>query len=334
MSTPKATLAQTGLITAVPNRQVILGKTQKVYCGFPEAGSASLTGEQTLYSAGFKASYTIGGTPTTGNYVATLASIAYTYAALSSQSNVEILQGLIDTINAAQTAIVAIKLSATTFMAVSDATFTAAATPPAPGTLSAGAVSGAATGVVGGTTIALVAPTTVAMQAGQYLLFSDHSGNEYLVKLTARAVIGATALTVEPLVRAIPAGSATEFPTYIWNLLDSGIDRAGDLSEASDYNTGTTKQGVLTGAGASISLSGNFTHWNAGQKTLQQSFSTLTPLVIVRVTDPPTPAYVHGGKVSGLANVTSFTDKAPTGGFITIDCAATYTGALTELDPA
>ena len=334
MTLPKPTLAQTGLITAVANRQVILGKTQKVYCGFPEVGSASLTGEQTLYSAGFKATYTIGGTPTTGNYVATLAGTPYTYGALGTQANVEILQGLIDTINAAQTAIVAIKLSPTTFMVASDTTFTATATPPAPGTLTAGSVTGAATGGIASTSIALVAATTVAMQAGQYLLFSDRSGNEYLVKLTARAAIGATSLAVEALIRSIPAGSATEFPTYVWNLLDSGIDRKGDLSEASDYNTGTTKQGVLTGAGASISLSGNFTHWNAGQKTLQQAFNTLTPLVLVRITDRPTSAYVHGGKVSGLANVTGFSDKAPTAGFITIDCSATYTGALTELDPA
>jgi hypothetical protein len=334
MATPKATLAQTGLITAVPNRQVILGKTQKVYCGFPEVGSASLTGEQTLYSAGFKSTYTIGGTPTTGNYVATLASVAYTYAALSSQTNLEIMTGLIDAINAAQTAIVAVKLSATTFMVVSDTTFTAAATPPSPATLTAGSVTGAATGVVGGTTIALAAATTVAMQAGQYLLFSDRSGNEYLVKLSARAAIGATSLTVEALARAIPAGSATEFPVYVWNLLDSGISRTGDLSEAADYNSGTTKQGVLTGGGASISLSGNFTHWNAGQKTLQQAYNTLTPLVIIRVTDRPTSAYVHGGKTTGLANVTSFTDAAPTAGFVTIDCSATFTGALTELDPA
>lgn len=244
-----------GLIKA--NRKKIRGREAKVYVSLPPSGSRARVLDQVLYVGGFTATVTIVAVPTAGNYVLTLAGTAHTYIAGAAPTPTQIIDGLIALVNAGSTGVKAVNPNYTTrtFSVVRGTTFTATQTSPNTNAdMTVSAISGAATAAKLATTIALLAATTVEMQVGQPLMFVDIDGFQFIATLSAIAIVGATSLSVKPLDEAIPAGSSAEFPVYVFDLKDSGITRGYSLQAATDYNTGSDRDGVITGGEKSAFL--------------------------------------------------------------------------------
>ncbi|WP_019500830.1 hypothetical protein [Pseudanabaena sp. PCC 6802] len=320
------------------NRKKIRGREAKVYVGIPPVNSRARLADQILYTSGFNSLITIGGTATAGSYTIPIASINYTYVATGADTNETIRDGLIAVIMKAG---VAVKATAPgvgsggdrTFYLVSDTTFAIGTTvAPAPGTLANTAVSGAATGAKGAVSISLLRPTTTEMQANQYLMFNDSDDFEFIAKLSANAPVGSTSLAVESLPEKIPAGSTAEFPVYVFDLTNSGISRSYNLAAATDYNSGSDRDGVITGGEKSIALPGNFAYKNAGGLTLAWAGEAGNEVILERRFDPPSAAYKSGEIIWGAGVVTGDNDTAENEGFITRDREFAFLGKVTTID--
>lgn len=324
----------TGLITV--NRKKIKGRDAKVYCALPPSGSRARILDQTLYVSGFNATVTIVASPLAGNYVLTLAGTAHTYLAGASPTPKQIIDGLVALVNAGATGVVATNINYTTrtFSVVRGTTFTATQTSPNTNAdMTVSAVTGAATAAKLATTIALLAVTTVEMQVGQSLLAEDINGFQFLATLNAIAPVGSTSLTVKPLDEAIPAGSSIEFPVYVFDLKDSGISRSYNLAAAVDYNTGSDRDGVITGGEKNISLPGNFAYKNAGGLTLSYAGDLGIEVILERRFDPPSSAFLSGEITWGAGVVTGDNDTASNEGFVERNREFAFLGKVTTIAP-
>lgn len=95
------------------------------------------------------------------------------------------------------------------------------------------------------------------VQKGQWFKVSDADDNAYLFQLDADAADGATALTVKPLVEAIPANATGKFPVEILARTDFQESNTVNTQEAQNFNTGGSNIVTATTTSHTVTIPGN-----------------------------------------------------------------------------
>jgi len=326
-------------ITQVRNatHQFLRGKESALLVSVAEYGNRQRAVPQTFIAGGYKAAVTIGGTPTAGAYTLTVAGTPYTYTATGAETNTVIRDALLALVNAGSTGVLAVNPQPSSGSRLFDlaraTTFTAAGTATSPGTLTVGSVTSTAAPAKGATTIALVAPALSDIQTGNVLMFIDTTGGEYLARVSAVAVAGATSLTVSALDEAIPDGATAEFPIYIWNRTDTGISRKYNIAKAVDYNTGSASDGIADTADKSMAAPGNYYNKNAGYLTVRFAAELGYEVILERRFPPPSAKYSTGDTIWTAALCSDRSDQAPANGFVSADLSFEFLGEEHIIDP-
>lgn len=314
----------------IKNSKKVRGKDTEFYVAIAGPVRAR-TVEQTLVVSGHRATFTVGGTPTAGNYVATVAGTAYTYAAAGTETNAQISAALAALVEADLTTTTETVVNGAAFTVLRDTTFAVSATAPNPGTLTASSVTATTPPVKGATTIPLLSALTSDLEIGQALLFETKSNAEYVAILSARAVAGATNLTVQPLWEAIPAGALAKTPNYLWNVTSKGMSDSYNLSESPDHNSGNARDGVIDGGSTDWSVPGNYNPKNAGALTLEYAARAGIE-VVVEWRFPGINANIPNGEVYWQAAVVTSHNLSGEG-TVTREFSLAGLGVSTKIDP-
>lgn len=321
----------------VANHEPTKGKLREVYISIRSKGQQLDPVDQILILVGgFQTEYTVAAAGA-GAYVATLNGKTYTYTATGVDTVATIRDGLLALItkpaDARASGLIAFASAAGKFKVNGSKTFTAAASAPASGLTVVAVASVAGSAAKGATTITLSSALTGDINPDQYLCFADSDGIERLARVTAKASVGATALTVAPLDQAIGGGAAAEFPPYLWDRTDASIDRSYSNSSVTTYNTGEDRDGVPSGAEKNITVPGLYYHYNAAYQTAYRAANTGS-YIHVRVIDPvPNDDFRQGRATNSRALVTSAPSAAPQDGQVSADLNIAFMGAVVETDP-
>ncbi len=199
---------------------------------------------------------------------------------------------------------------------------------PQPQTLTIGAAVAKAA-----TSITLDAALTVPVDAGNWLLFVDSNGLEYLAKVTADADSGASTLTVKALDEAIPDTATAKFPSELYDRSAVNIARTYNNQEVFTLNTGGDRQAVATTSTKNATAPG-FWYWhNPGYRTCKEAAESKKPVWLFVEYEPPSAAFAKGIIVSGKAIITSRPTDSPANGFLSGDLNFEFTGPVSEADP-
>lgn len=198
-------------------------------------------------------------------------------------------------------------------------------------------VVGAAGAAKGATTIPLTAaitadPDDVLPQAGQYLMFVDADGIERICKLSATVQPGDDDLTVTPLPEPIAAEMESEYPTYLWDRTAADVDRSYSLSSVTTFNTGDSRDGVITGNEKGLTVPGLYYFQNAAYKTALAAADEGRECWVFREMRRPSDAYKQGDVIQAAAVVTAAPSASPVDGQVSADLTFAYVGAVQETD--
>jgi hypothetical protein len=180
----------------------------------------------------------------------------------------------------------------------------------------------------GATSVPLASALTKPVNKGQFLCFADINDIEHLVEVTAKAATGATALTCRALDEAITAAETAEYPAYLWDRTEAGIDQSIAYDTVETFNTGGNEDGTPGTKSGSLSTPGLKYHYNAASQTLARAVSD-SAFVIVRREEPvPSPAFTTGEVTVFRAGVESKASAAPASGALTDDYTLKILGAV------
>jgi len=170
--------------------------------------------------------------------------------------------------------------------------------------------------------------------ADQYLNFYDSdTGVEYICKLTAAAVSGASTLTVAALPETIPADCEGEYPPVMWDLTDASIDRSYNRQAQATFHTGGFEDGVVTGGSYTMTLPTIYFNKNAAAATLLVAANAGAECYVTRELNIPSTAYSKGRITKGAAVVTAAPEASPVDGFVGQDFTIAFQGQPIDQDP-
>lgn len=172
----------------------------------------------------------------------------------------------------------------------------------------------------------------VLPQAGQYLMFVDADGIERLVELAQTVQPGDDALTVVALSEPIAAEMESEFPTYLWDRTAADIDRSYSLSSVTTFNTGDSRDGVVTGNEKGLTVPGLYYFQNAAYKTALAAADEGRECWVYREIRRPSDAYKQGDVTQGAAVVTAAPSPSAVDGQVGADLTFAFVGAVEETD--
>lgn len=164
--------------------------------------------------------------------------------------------------------------------------------------------------------------------AGQWLMFTDATGKERLAKVTVNAEVGATSLTVAALPEAIADDSTAGFPVELFDRTAADLSQSFNLAEIATFNTGGSRDGVITGDSTDISLPGLYYAYNAALMTIRDAARGGSEIYLEVEYDKPSDAYSRGEVTYGYLLVTGYNQASPVDGFISAD----IDGALVSVD--
>ena len=187
----------------------------------------------------------------------------------------------------------------------------------------------------GATSIPLTGALTGDIEEDQYLCFADANGKEYLALLSSKADGTDTPVSALPVValgEAIPAGAVAEFPPYLWDRTAADVDRSYSLNSVTTFNTGDSRDGVITGNEKNITLPGLYFFYNAAYKTAKLAADSGRELWVTRLIRKPNDNYQSGDKTEGAAVVTAAPSPSSQDGQVGADLTLAFVGPNTESD--
>lgn len=176
-------------------------------------------------------------------------------------------------------------------------------------------VSGA---VTQGATSITVAALTSPVYAKNYLAFYDADDIYTLVKVTADAAVGATALTVEATVREITDASVASWPPEVLGLSDAQINRSLDIQESQNFNTGGVALKIAGAKSYEVSTPGTLVNGNAGYLTAFDAFSDSAEVwlcIVFDVTAEQDIGVLGPETFIGKASISEASTTSPADGF-------------------
>lgn len=325
------------IITRIKPQALTQGKKAEVRVSIAEKGNRKRATFQTFITGGFTSLVTVGGTFAVGDYVLTVAGTIHTYVAILGDNNTTVRDGLIALVNGGTTGATAVSpadgtAGARTFVVERETTFVISGSAPVGATLTAAAVGTTTPPAKGDTSIPITGtPAQSEIQVGNTFMFISDLGEEVMATLSAKTTVGATSLTVFPLDTAIAAGSRAEYPSYMYGLTDSGVSRTFTFAGGSDYNTGNSQEGIISGGTAAANLPGNFYQENPGRIVLEYAADREIEVIVERSidgsSDKKTPLVEWFA-----ALVTSIERPAPSEGFIGNSFALTVVGKVNIIE--
>jgi hypothetical protein len=180
----------------------------------------------------------------------------------------------------------------------------------------------------------VVEALTEDIAKGNWLLFTDADGLEYLIKTTADAEAGDLALAVEALVKDIPDESTASFPPELYDRNGVDVDRQTNTVNVISLNTGGTELQVLTTSNASANAGGYWHWWNPGLRICEDQFAEKTPFwVMIEYESPDPDLYSKGEEIYGRAIINTLPKTSPADGFVSMDLTFQFTGQTTTVPP-
>jgi hypothetical protein len=190
------------------------------------------------------------------------------------------------------------------------------------------------TGAAKGATSLPVTGVIGPIAADQYLNFYDSApGSEYICRVTAAAVSGATTLTVAALPEAIPTGCEGEYPPVLWDLTDASVDRSYNRQAQATFHTGGFEDGVVTGGAYTMTLPTVYFNKNAAAATLLVAGNAGAECYITRELNIPSTAYSKGRIIKGAAVVTAAPEDSAVDGFVSQNFTIAFQGQPIDQDP-
>lgn len=220
-----------------------------------------------------------------------------------------------------------------TFILVSSKTFTVSESETNLGVTAVAQETGSV--AKGATTITLLEPLIGRIESGQWQMFYDADDKEVLVKLTATAQVGATALTVMATKEAIAGGARSEFPAYLWDRTAADLSESYENATVSTFNTGGDRDGVPVSKTKDLTVPGVYNAFNAAYWTAKTAAEDEV-FIHVTITDPPPKDdgnYAEYVIAEGRALVTEASRPAPGDGFMTSDLNIAFMGAVQTKTP-
>lgn len=169
------------------------------------------------------------------------------------------------------------------------------------------------------TSITLGVATVNPIAAGQWLMFTSPTGLERVAQASANVNIGATAIPVYALPEAIPEDSTADFPQELFDRTGADLSQSFNLAEIATFNTGGSRDGVITGDSTDISLPGLYYAYNAALMTIRDAANNGAEVYLEVEYDKPSDAYTRGEVTSGYLLVTGYNQASPVDGFVSAD---------------
>lgn len=172
------------------------------------------------------------------------------------------------------------------------------------------------------------------LEVGQYLLFVEPStGIERLAQVSTRTATNATAIPVYALDEAIADAAIAVYPIEFYDRTAADFDISYDLAEVSTFNTGGSRDGVVTGDSADVDLPGIYYHYDPGLHTLEYAAKNKLECWLEIEYRKPNDSFSKGMVKGGAIAVTSRGISSPEDGFVTADIGAAIVGTLLEVQP-
>lgn len=321
----------------------LLGRETGVQLSLLPKGVRIKPVDQILYIGGFVGTYKVISVTDTSSYVLLIGSNTYTVVADEFDSPKSVIYKLIQLVNA-ETSIHGCTAQNPRFVSGDDwildvrhpdTTFTLAKT----GTTTVGDVTVVATAgnttaiAKGATSIALVKALEGDIQKDQYLQAVDENGIEYLIRLSATAVAGATSLSVVALDEGIPSGSQVGFPVEFFDRTSADSSQKSDTADFITFNTAGQSDGVATKITNEGKLGGLFYERCPGYNTAAFASGNGREVWLI-IIDPVFRDGWSRRSIEGAAIITSQDKPRGVDGFISNDLSYRFNGPVIETPAA
>lgn len=186
----------------------------------------------------------------------------------------------------------------------------------------------------GATSIPLVAALAagITVNVGQYLTFADPDDIEFRARIRTKATEGATALEVDALDEAIPAGAKAEFPPYLWDRTNADLTQSYSFSATTTFNTGLSRDGTPESGTKDMNLPGLYYHYNAALATAQEAADNGNFIYAIRMQPVPNSNFQQGLTHMGRALVTQLNMPAGVSGNAEANLQVGFMGDPTKVE--
>lgn len=189
-------------------------------------------------------------------------------------------------------------------------------------------------GAIKGATTLTVDPLTEKIESGNWLLFTDADGLEYLIKVVATAEAGATTLSVKAIATAIPDLAEASFPSELYDRAAVDFERSINTVNVVSLNTGGSELQVATTSSQSISAPGYWHWWNPGLRICEDHAESKKAFwIIIEYESPDPKIFAKGAIISGVGIITDLPKASPADGFVSSDLSFLFTGQVTITEP-
>jgi len=196
---------------------------------------------------------------------------------------------------------------------------------------------------VSGSVSKVLAPTFVPLQAalttgviipsGFYVKAVTPAGKDVLLQLNARAIAGATSLSVTQVPIALTNGSDIEIPEFLTGRTDANLSRETEVVTLTTFDTNAAQQGRAVGTSATMELPGVFSQTDASYLNLTRARSLGTNVYAWVLLTVPTADYASGTVFKGEFIVGSLPVSIPAAGTLQGDVTLTLNGELVTVPP-
>lgn len=299
--------------------------------------------DQILYVGGYIGTYKVVSVTAASSYVLLIGANTYTVIAVAADKPISIAYKLIDMVNS-ETSIHGCTAQNPRLVSGDDwifdvihptTTFTLAKTgTTTPGDVDVVATAGNNTAIAkGATSITVLKALEGAIQKDQFLQALDSNGFEYLIRLAATAVAGATSLSVFALNEAIPAGSQIGFPVEFFDRTDADTNEKVDKADFLTFNTAGRTDAVATKIATEGKLGGLFYEGCPASNTAGFATSSGREVWLI-ISDPESRTGWKRRTIEGAALILSRDKSRKADGFITNDMSYQFLGVPLETPAA
>ena len=200
-------------------------------------------------------------------------------------------------------------------------------------TNSASAVTVTTEGTAQNVTMTLASdPGTLNMQVGQFLMFTDASGNKYLARVRTVFESG-TSLALQ-ISETIPAGATAEFPCLFRIRQSAGLSESVATTSFSSFDH--TNSAVSIGEGtAQFAFDGGYSHYDPGLATCKYAKDNSLRLYVEReLESPDSSVYSTGATDWAIAIVTAIDSPAADGDSVGGNVTFDISGTINRVEPA
>lgn len=184
-------------------------------------------------------------------------------------------------------------------------------------------------------TVSIAPAITKAIKAPIWLVFTDTTGKEDLVKVTSDIPVGATSLTVVATKRAIASGATAPYPVTLRNRTNANLTSDDSQSDIMSFDNAGWKDSITTLLGNGVSANGYFSSNDPGFRTVKHCRDNFKELYVELELPKPgcDNTYTKGYIFKGFAGVNGVPIEIPADNIINCNLEFKYRGPVTTVEP-